>query len=147
MPAASTDSTHKDFGLPDNLLWGAVKGLRGAAMFAVLSTLGRFVWGPELFGAVTYPTVVIAELSAGLAAGLIAGAFRPHLRSASTAAGIGFVAGIPVALIFRVALYGFQHWTGSDIFAVLAYACLVGPPSALLLWYRFEGREAPTTKG
>jgi hypothetical protein len=96
--------------------------------------------GLQFFGSSTYPGVVAAEVCAGIAVGLIVGIFRPHLKSAISASLVGLPAGLAFALVARVELYGFEHWGGSDFFAVVVYACLIGPPTALLLWYRFGDR-------
>ncbi|HEY7236692.1 MAG TPA: hypothetical protein VH539_21210 [Gemmatimonadaceae bacterium] len=117
--------------------------MRVAIGFVVLSTVGRIVFGAELFTSdgFTYFGVVASEICAGILVGLVVGALRSYLTSAQSAALVGFLGATVVALIGRVALDGFEPWTGADSFAVLIYPLLIGPAAGALIWYRVKDRE------
>ncbi|MFL5614861.1 MAG: hypothetical protein ACJ796_14455 [Gemmatimonadaceae bacterium] len=86
----------------------------------------------------TYPVVIVGELCAGVAGGLVVGALRDFLITGRGAASVGFLAGVPVGVISRICSFGLHHWGFDDIVAILLVSLVMGAPVGYLIWDRLN---------
>ena len=126
----------------DNVRWGIRWGLSGAIFLSLVASLEWLLLGgpvPSWWLYVLWSGYALF----GLLAGAAAGACRPHLQRTWVVAALGFVLIVPVAVVCRPILRGFQPWTWGDTLATVFTAAAYGPTMALLIRWRYGRGDDP----
>ena len=74
----------------------------------------------------SFAKAVLAYLLGGIIAGTIVGILRPLARWKAGAVVVGFLASLPVAVLFRLAAVGADGWSKRDTGVSLLFAATLG---------------------
>lgn len=110
--------------------WGALFGIAFVAIAVVIDVLS----GSSAFEShhTTFGKTAASYVSGGMAAGLVVGLMQPITRWKAGAAFVGFVAAVPVAILFHFATHGFGPWHVSDTIMALIFCLILGAPTGVV---------------
>lgn len=115
-----------------------------AAIFTAWAALQFLFRGEAVFAKykMSFGAVIAFYLGGAVAAGAVVGMLLPLGRSTGGAALLGFIAGIPVAVAFRIALSGFAAWTVRDTIFLILWPLVLGAPAGTVLREVFAGERS-----
>jgi hypothetical protein len=123
--------------LPQDVLWGAKRGLLMGAIYSVIGALIRLARGPHLMDSYggTFGGLEIAYLSSGLVAGVIGGLARPTLRWRWGALAVGAGSGLFAYRALQAVMAGPpSHWSTFDMVSWLLMGSAMGAWVGNTIW-------------
>lgn len=126
--------------LLNDLVLGIGAGLAIAICLCFYAGILYLFRGPKPFesNGTTLGTVILLYLVGGTVAGAVLGLLFPFTRWRWGAALVGFVAAMPVFVIFRFALEGFTPWTKGDTIVMSVWALTLGSTVGWIFWGMFR---------
>jgi hypothetical protein len=129
-------------GLFQRILWGIKSGATFGLAFTALALLVFLLGGERPFQAhhTSFTNVVVTYLLGGIGSGIIVGVLRPLTRTKAGAGMVGFIAAIPVSVLVRIAIVGYQPWTVKDIILSFSVCLVLGVPVGVMYRDIFRDR-------